>query len=1103
MADVFRRDAMRCLRPHEWSPYWVYSLPQRTFVPMQRFAFETEDLDLPLLANSEHRAWFVDFVRSLVSEATTIHALNPHIIRRMNVSTLGKCLPFCLPALTRIKRRLELQPDLAYVRDIRAGSRQNEVVITIRIVNAVLNIHSALLGLPPLDAGSVSPVPPRADVVAFWTSVEGKMLETLNAKLRTNRALGRLSHALMPHQIRNMIRITCKEWLGMSPLQALKHYRLQTSGPSSPLHPIFGFLDDSVQALLLGGDLGSSIATRTATIIQDSVGSGKTRSALSVVCLNGPRHEDPFGCSASFLESVPDLARGVYPWTRVINRPDSLRAFGLGSYRHRMSQIAVQTSFAQPGSSPQRPHMPRAATLIIIQHNMIKHWLDEIKALRPFVVGVVGSKELARGKAITPRAMAENYDVVLMPNTLLRVSDLDAQDTVELADCGDRLWHDSQTIRDDGTIYVFHGELVGDAAHRVTAIASSAYMHTKFNTQTKTLESISQDELMPPHLMVFSRLLSIHELYALFEVRGTTDPSAPALSCWARSPSGATFFSIKLTSVVSLRRAAASTNPLANPSSPYVSDRQLYWVAADGGAADVECAPVAALARVRWSRMIVDELHLYHCRSTQKRRCIDAIRCDSFVGLTAQKDMAFTHNTGMFLSVLPRDYLWGTNVSCQPLSDCMYSTNSICNSVTIATRPLVRDAIMVTLPAAARDLVRALCLRVRSSYRERGYEILRPQQMGIVGSQAAMAIRHVLRQVSFDDEPFSLDAYALPIVHNISERRETDRAAAAPGSSAAGAALSLHLIKKFIDDPGAQAVLEVAELRGEEVSCPICFDDADAEEVRGHPRSWVAFQPCHHTMCTSCFTEAVDSRNTRISQTCVMCRTRITALNYVGGGAAAAASQGGAAAAAGQGGAAASASQGGAAAASPILSSKVDHLMSLLLYLTMLRADDGDTLPEQAANGIVIFCECSDRQLVLMKARISEGLASVFGEEGVLVHAILSSNTTNQRTRILEEITSAKKIKILLVRYRMCAVGLNFIFANHCILFNLPHRSDYLHQSVGRLCRIGQRAPVVEIWPLVYGDSIESRMWATWKDVIHDRRARVEVAELAAGMISD
>jgi hypothetical protein len=892
MADVFRRDAMRCLRPHEWSPYWVYSRSQRNFIPMQRFAFETEDFDLPILANSEHRTWFVDFVRALVSEATMIYALNSHIIRRMSVSTLCKCLPFSLLALTHIKRRLELQPDLAYVRDIRNGHRDNEKVITIRIVNAVPNVHTSVLGLPPLHNDSVSPRPPHADVVAFWAEVEGKMLETLNARMRTKRALGRLSRALMPHQIRNMIRITCKEWLGMSPLQTLKHYRLQISGSSFPLHPIFGFLDESMQTLLLGGEhagvaaLGSSMATRAVTIIQDSVGSGKTRSALSVVCLNGPRHEDPFGCSALFLEKVPGLARGVYPWTRVLSRPDSLRAFGLGSYRHRISQIAVHDDSL---------HMPRAATLIIIQHNMIKHWLDEIKALRPFVVGVVGSKELARGKAITPRALAENYDVVLMPNTLLRINDMDAQDTVELADCGDRLWHDSETLRDDGTIYVFYGELVGDAAHRVTVIASSAYMHTKFNTRNKTLESISQDEMMPPHLMVFDRLVTVHELYALFEVRNTTDLSAPPLTCWARSPLGATFFSIKLTSIVSLRRAEPSTNTPAPqaPSSPQLLDRQLYWVAngaADGEAGDVECAPVAALARVRWSRMIVDELHLYHSRHTQKRRCIDAIRCDSFVGLTAQKDMAFTHNSGMFLGMLPRDYLWGTKLNCQPMSDCMYSMNSICNSVTIATRPLVRDAIMVTLPAAASDLVRSLCLRVRTSYRERGYETLRPHHLGIVASQAAMAIRHVLRQASFDDEPFPLDAYVLPIVHNISERREIRYAAPNPTSFAQPATpppLSLHLIRQFIDNPVAQPVLELAELRGAEVSCPICFDDADAEEVRGHPRSWVAFQPCHHTMCTSCFTEAVDSRNTRISQTCVMCRTRITALSYVGGEAAA------------------------------------------------------------------------------------------------------------------------------------------------------------------------------------------------------------------------
>jgi superfamily II DNA/RNA helicase len=143
-----------------------------------------------------------------------------------------------------------------------------------------------------------------------------------------------------------------------------------------------------------------------------------------------------------------------------------------------------------------------------------------------------------------------------------------------------------------------------------------------------------------------------------------------------------------------------------------------------------------------------------------------------------------------------------------------------------------------------------------------------------------------------------------------------------------------------------------------------------------------------------------------------------------------------------------------------------------------------------AFRGAVIYCDASDVQTErLAQAIRASGL-------GVSVYTMLSKHSMARRTTILDEVNQSAVAAaavvengserralppVLLVRYRMAAVGLNFVFANHVILFQMPHRVDYLHQAVGRLVRLGQRSSKIHAWSILIIDSFEHHTYRAWK----------------------
>jgi hypothetical protein len=222
--------------------------------------------------------------------------------------------------------------------------------------------------------------------------------------------------------------------------------------------------------------------------------------------------------------------------------------------------------------------------------------------------------------------------------------------------------------------------------------------------------------------------------------------------------------------------------------------------------------------------------------------------------------------------------------------------------------------------------------------------------------------------------------------------------------------------------------------------------------------------PCKHALCVPCYESMSAIPAERWQTYCILCRTRIESFQFVG----------------------LSCPPRDVEDLVPVSSQghsvEIPKLDALSTLLSGLVATSGDS---PGLRGAVVFCECSDAQMVKMR----RALAAACGLE---VRTILSSDTPAKRDRLLAWCGSHQGPVVLIVRYRMCALGLNFDFADHCVLFNMPDRADHLHQAVGRLVRMSQASLCVYVWPVLFRDSIEERVWEAWSPSIlgqHNHRA--------------
>lgn len=850
-----------------------------------------------------------------------------------------------------------------------------------------------------------------------------------------------LESKLLPHQLRNLAICRAKEVNRISSVKMLSHY---TMGP------FVGLLSQQ-----LGFLATRPLLDRVMSVIHDEVGSGKTRSALAVVYAG--LHPE----AVTFTQTFDQL-----PWR--------IQTTSTSHHARRPHHLSQMPKFSCPLTIDNIPieaaTAPRAGTLIVIQHNMVNHWADEIDALwmprtRPRV-GIVGKGELAKGASISPQALADSYDIVLVPNTLLRTSCL-SKFTYVNAWTTD--FPDLNSPFHAGKQFVWHGTVVeagrrGTAA-RCTVVATREFMQANVNLEAREL-LVTNHALQGPdnHVRVLDGLLDLD--------------SIPLHACWVRGNAEQGVTRIRLDELLVLRPNYDGHGQVAVDGDIYA--RMLGFDC--GAVSPLDTVPaLEALMHVRWSRLVVDEIHLYK-NNTQKRKFVEALWYDSLLGLTAQRDLNARINIfEKGLQVLGLNCTGETSY----YNNLIHEANSITNASYHQIVPRVSDPILVDMPADVVELCTGIMSNVRRIFIERGYgNALQPWMFGMVAVQVSNVLKHILRNLSFDRAPHSVDTYMASIMTYVTQRESTHHATHASSFAATNLDTNMYI-------PASSFAAHT------EVSCPICFEDIAIECLAASVREWVASVPCNHAMCLDCYQEAINTHNTQLLRKCVMCRSKVTSFGYIGSAneeptpattapeivatpALATAPE-------------IVPTPAPATAQSPTVDGgKTSMLLALLLYLTLAPESDG----RQPATGIVVFCEGSDAQMEDLRKRIQDSVPYC------QCLALLSSHTKNARQRILSTVQSseAHTCHILLVRYRMCAVGLNFVFANHCILYNMPHRSDYLHQAVGRLCRIGQRSDSVTVWPVLYrGDRcFEQIVWNEWKTAIGDTRTLRTLSDLAA-----
>jgi hypothetical protein len=178
-------------------------------------------------------------------------------------------------------------------------------------------------------------------------------------------------------------------------------------------------------------------------------------------------------------------------------------------------------------------------------------------------------------------------------------------------------------------------------------------------------------------------------------------------------------------------------------------------------------------------------------------------------------------------------------------------------------------------------------------------------------------------------------------------------------------------------------------------------------------------------------------------------------------------------------------------------------------------ARGNETPMSHALRGAVVYFDCSDRHMRELGQWLQARLDADVAGDGVRmrVFMILSSHSPQARQKTMASVHACAAREderpVLLVRYRICGVGVNYIFANHVFFYTMPHRADYLHQAVGRLCRLGQASREICAWPIVFRrqgvtlfNSFEFSVWQRWKAAVTINEQNRNMPQLPAIMHS-
>lgn len=759
---------------------------------------------------------------------------------------------------------------------------------------------------------------------------------------------------------------------------------------------------------------------RSLTCIMDNVGMGKTISAIGAMLVSGCRGENPFGLPlnqrGSSFEMSPDMPR--------VNWAD-------------LARLHMRTKSR---------NAPDGGTMVIVPTNMISHWRSEIsKVWRAFYgdtqsslrVGVVGCGELGTGKTVSPRQLASNYDVVLVPMTLIsRTPDVNDMDYI-----GERLDTTSPQIPlDPAQTFAFYGKFVatdGTLSEPRTVVISGKLLIEKLGTDAPaTLPwsiPILEKEMHSSHCLVMDN-----------ETRRRQMCIANAFLYDSETRAG--LFKASATIEMSDGRGRRSLLWGSTLGAP------MYHPLAHNVNVDAPMSPACAAAYVQWYRLIVDEFHMLGTRNTKRFRYFSRLEYRSHVLLSAERRLVRDMLSGLFSSFIE---FTGHSPAFHIQIAHEFTRRGCIHNVDLAGRVRTQidlsNPVECATPAEVAEYMAPL-------------EAVHTQHMNHGNRYAyAMFVRTVYRQASVGDLMPPVEARDTLI--GLLERGDADaRLTVEPPVSRRRARVEI-MADTFLD------ANETATRDATTLQCPICFDETDVTEVPDN--AWLAITPCRHVMCCECFTDIQSHQGAFSGKTCPMCRGINRGMVRIRGVAPTAETASGtepATEAVADVAAAADAGGSGVSSGGMDVSQKVQALLESLA-----------TIVRERGEGAVVFCDLTDRQ---MRA-VMTAVESQFSGQA-LVRGIFTSFNDRRRQKVLGEMMDTEACalpRILLARYRTCATGLNMIFANNVIFFNMPHRPELLHQAVGRVNRMGQTKGLIHVVPLLMG-SLERRQWEAWRGML-------------------
>jgi hypothetical protein len=925
------------------------------------------------------------------------------------------------------------------------------VVLGIEVEGSDCRMHVCLHRPPTRRSLSQHVIPPSDQQRnGFRSSIH----EHYGPLLSEQTALLPMLTFMLPHQRDHLVYMLAKEQMQLSAYEMLPHSRLRCQGMLTDLIDIG--IDSRTAVLRLPANRDSDLwmpGVKTVTVIGDEVGTGKTLTALSLVAANGARANNPFGID------VPP--RSIVPW---ISYTDYDPAVSNPSRHYSYRSVTNHTRM--PKAEHQHIHSRNAqggGTLLIVPPNVVDHWLAELRRLGELIggfwrIGVVGKGRLARSMPISPEQLARDYDIVVLPHSQMTFLHHNSSLFSATAFQPGFNWPEPRIP------YVHYDAIACAGSDSYLVHMSLDFLESRLtHTNGQYFIDVRSEDTISPHAEIY--LLSM------------PPPNTEAMRALGALPAGGLRLRITHTAVIDARPVPGGPNNndvalLRPPLYPGLHCQDISQ----------QTPSVVSVLHVRWARTIVDEIHLL-ISATVRYRYLCTLETDSIVGLTAENvirgntDWAiFPYSTTLALSVLLRLVVHVNFVRAAPIRPCA---------------PVLRPMIVVQQPETMRRAEAAMWSRLRAAGAS-GWQV----DFASLTNLGA-ALRNLARHATFDAEAAvafegQLDSLATGIIDNQRERTQQVAAAAAARTTPAAPEFNPVLIR---DDPLPPTALAGSD---DVIICPICFEE---DRRSAQETSWVALVPCHHPLCEECYTNMFEHRT--LSRACSLCRRRIVNFRKVAReGEEAAETETGQEEFAGAAGQEEFAGAAGAAAGA----TEADHgsvpaaaftpkLLALRDLLTRLCESNDPAERSSPMHGAVVFCEARDECMHSLAAQLFAQIG-----HAVDVSCILARHSTVARAKIMDNIrrgAERNRPQVLLVRYRICAVGVNFIFADNIIMLTTPHRSDYVHQAVGRLCRLGQTRPTVNVWTIAFAQSFESELWGSWRHCIQPQTEGPTMAVVA------